>query len=98
MLYYSTLVQERFQDELWIRKGEDLYPIFDYKIDNNGQIRLISNPGSSVVDAVGLEELTEYVVDEGTPLVPYVIVDEMTGQYLDIKDRFCGKIIFEICN
>lgn len=98
MLYYSTLVQECFRDELWIRKGEDLFPIFDYKIDNNGQIRLISNPESSVTDAVTLDELTEYVVNEGTPLVPYIIVDEMSGQYLDIKDRFSRKIIFEICS
>ena len=98
MLYFSTLQQETAEDvELWIRINGTLYPIYDYKIVSD-QLQLVSNPDSSVVEAVSLLELNAYVQEDGTDLVPYVVVDEATGRPLDVKDRFSTKLVFEICN
>lgn len=98
MLYYSILAQESLSDELWVRKDGNLWPVYDYKIEND-QIRLISSTESTIYEAVTLSELVEYVEEEGNcERVPYVIVDETSDNYLDIKDRFTEKLIFEVCN
>lgn len=99
MLYYSFLKQERDKkSELWVRRSGQLWPVFDYKIKGDF-ISLISDPDVSVAEAVTLEELIEYVGEEGCSVnVLYQIIDELTGQDLDIKDRFSHKLVFEICN
>ena len=98
MLYYSFLKQESRKAELWFRGNNGLWPIFDYKIDGD-KIRLISDANMSIPEAVTLDELIDYMEAEGNvELVPYAIIDEQTGQNLDIKDRFENKLIFEICN
>lgn len=99
MLYFSILKKEPdTSSELWIRTNKGEYPIFDYKIEND-QIKLISDQAAPSAIGVTLDELIKYVQEEGAErLVPYTIVDEQTGNYLDIKDRFSNRIIFEICN
>lgn len=100
MLYFSILCQEqRGYDniELWFRKNGDIFPIYDYKIEAD-QIRLISDSDSSIQEAITLDELISYVQEEGSGAIPYTVVDELTGKYLDIKDRFEYKLVFEICN
>lgn len=100
MLYFHFLEQESDKrSQLWIRdEHKQLWPIFDYKIVGDS-IHLISDKTSSVVESITLQELIDYVRWETCPaLVPYVIVDEATGQNLEIKDRFYHKLIFEICN
>lgn len=99
MLYYSILEQERDKgSELWVRRDGNLWPVFDYKIETD-QVRLISDPDTSTVEAVTLQELIEYVCGEICPaVIPLVLVDELTGQSLDIKYRFEHKLVFEVCN
>lgn len=99
MLYFNMLKQEKDRkSELWIRQGKNLWPVFDYKIEND-QLRLISDPEVISPSGVKLREVLDYVSLEGNPnLVSYTIVDEQTGNYLDIEDRFSNRIIFEICN
>lgn len=98
MIYYSILKKEPSVAELWIKRGNNLWPIFDYKVEAD-QIRLISDPDISISEAITLDELIGYVQEEGDPVdLPYIVVDELTGKYLDIKDRFEHKLVFEICN
>lgn len=98
MLYYSFLRKEPLAAELWVRRDGNLWPVFDYKIDVD-KLCLISNPDVSIPEAVDLDELVQYVQKDGNAVdVPYRIVDELTGQNLDIKDRFEHKLVFEICN
>lgn len=99
MLYYSILKQEHNRCvELWVSQNGQEWPIFDYKISGD-QIRLISDPDMSISEAIDLQELVDYVQEEGNVSeVPYLIVDELTGKNLDIKDRFEHKLVLEICN
>lgn len=99
MLYFNMLKQEKDRkSELWVRQGKNLWPVFDYKVEND-QIRLIFDQNSLSADIVTLGELVSYIQTEEHPrLIPYLIVDEQTGKYLDIKDRLSNRIIFEICN
>lgn len=98
MLYYSFLRKESLAAELWVRRDGNLWPVFDYKIKGD-DIFLISDPEVSIAEVVSLDELVEYVQQEGNPVtVPYRIVDELTYKNLDIKDRFEHKLVFEICN
>lgn len=95
----KKFLREWKKKELWIRRSEETYPVFDYKIDND-KLYLVLNPESGFSgEIVTWGELLDYVSREGNPrLVPYYFVDETTGKNLWIKDEFDTKTVFEICN